>query len=78
MKLTAKFAGVCRTCHTIIMVGEQIEWSKSEGSVHAACPGNAEKAPTLGYTCRSCANTGLGGDYPFSTAPGTGYCDDCC
>lgn len=25
----------------------------------------------------SCGNTGRAGDYPFSTLPGSGRCDDC-
>jgi hypothetical protein len=27
--------------------------------------------------CRSCGQTGYAGEYPFSTAPSTGLCDDC-
>ncbi len=27
--------------------------------------------------CRECGQTGYTGEYPFSTAPGTGLCDDC-
>lgn len=36
---------------------------------------NAEK-PVM--CCRSCGQTGNRGDYPFSTNPGSGLCDDCC
>ena len=28
--------------------------------------------------CRSCGQSGTRGDYPFSTMPGSGRCDDCC
>jgi hypothetical protein len=28
-------------------------------------------------TCRNCGQTGRAGNYPFSTNPGSGYCDDC-
>jgi len=28
--------------------------------------------------CRRCGTSGYSGDYPFSTMPGSGYCDDCC
>lgn len=27
--------------------------------------------------CRNCGQSGSTGDYPFSTAPSTGLCDDC-
>ena len=27
--------------------------------------------------CRKCGQTGHSGQYPFSTLPGSGYCDDC-
>lgn len=30
------------------------------------------------YTCRECGAKGYGGEYPFSTNPASGYCDDCC
>ena len=29
------------------------------------------------YRCRSCGDTGYGGQYPFSTNPSSGLCDDC-
>lgn len=29
------------------------------------------------YTCKSCGETGHAGSYPFTTAPLTGFCDDC-
>ena len=28
-------------------------------------------------TCKICGQTGFAGDYPFSTLPGSGRCDDC-
>ena len=28
--------------------------------------------------CRSCGQSGTRGNYPFSTMPGSGRCDDCC
>ena len=28
--------------------------------------------------CRRCGVSGYSGDYPFSTMPGSGHCDDCC
>lgn len=36
----------------------------------------AERMPR-GYKCRSCGTRGFGGQYPFSTNPGSGLCDDC-
>lgn len=32
--------------------------------------------PAMVLRCR-CGNTGRAGDYPFSTLPGSGRCDDC-
>ena len=29
------------------------------------------------YTCRQCGARGYGGEYPFSTNPSSGLCDDC-
>jgi len=28
-------------------------------------------------TCKSCGQSGWTGEYPFSTMPSSGYCDDC-
>ena len=28
-------------------------------------------------TCRKCGQGGYTGEYPFSTCPGSGLCDDC-
>lgn len=33
--------------------------------------------PRKTMRCRKCGTVGAVGGYPFSTAPGTGYCDDC-
>ncbi|TVO81454.1 hypothetical protein AYI81_21200 [Shewanella algae] len=35
----------------------------------------ADKRPVL--RCKSCGATGHSGEYPFSTLPGSGLCDDC-
>ncbi len=35
-------------------------------------------SPSGRLTCRDCGQTGKRGDYPFSTLPGSGLCDDCC
>jgi hypothetical protein len=35
----------------------------------------AKHGPVL--SCRRCGQTGRAGSYPFSTLPGSGYCDDC-
>ena len=47
-----------------------------DGAVIAAARSNnvAPAKPIL--RCR-CGNTGHAGDYPFSTLPGSGRCDDC-
>jgi hypothetical protein len=49
-----------------------------------ALPATLERFRTSGapsakrsMRCTCCGQTGSTGDYPFSTAPGTGRCDDC-
>lgn len=37
MRLPSKYAGTCDTCGKPYKVGDPIEWSKNEGSHHAAC-----------------------------------------
>jgi len=52
MTITAKFQGTCKKCGGKIAAGEQIEWSKGQGSQHITCPavsasnGPAKAAPT--------------------------------
>ncbi len=36
-----------------------------------------QRPPRKQMTCRHCRQSGYVGEYPFSTAPATGLCDDC-
>jgi hypothetical protein len=38
MTITSKFNGKCKKCGGPFAKGEQIEWSKEQGSRHVACP----------------------------------------
>jgi hypothetical protein len=38
MTITSKFNGKCKKCGGLFSKGQQIEWSKEEGSRHVACP----------------------------------------
>lgn len=88
MTITARYRSSCRRCHQLITPGTTIEWDRdTRTSQHVTCPeAAAETAPTARptasaasrtYRCRRCGETGRGGSYPFSTLPGSGYCDDC-
>ena len=39
--------------------------------------GTTYKRPSDYLVCKSCGQSGRKGSYPFSTCPGSGYCDDC-
>lgn len=83
MTITAKFPGTCKKCNNPISAGIQIEWSKGSGAQHVTCPEQTAQAakpvsnaPKF-MRCRSCGQIGYTRQYPFSTNPGSGHCDDC-
>ena len=39
--------------------------------------GTTYKRPSDYLVCKTCGQSGRKGSYPFSTCPGSGYCDDC-
>ena len=38
MTITSKFDGKCKKCGGFIAKGQEIEWSKENGSQHVTCP----------------------------------------
>lgn len=42
--MTARYSGKCRACSGWINAGEQIEYSRETGAVHAACPVKVQPA----------------------------------
>jgi 2-oxoglutarate dehydrogenase complex dehydrogenase (E1) component-like enzyme len=55
--------------------GEVVEAKSAAAKARQAAAAAADKRPLL--RCKRCGNTGRSGDYPFSTLPGSGCCDDC-
>ena len=46
MTIIAKFPGTCRKCGHAIKAGQEINWTKGEGSEHVTCPAPAAKPAT--------------------------------
>lgn len=64
-----------------LAAGEQLSYDRPYEHLrdtNAAKPAKPKSTATV-YTlkCRKCGATGQRGQYPFSTLPGSGLCDDC-
>lgn len=77
----AKIAGISRAdVYAALAAGEKLAYDRPYEHLRDL---DAQQAPSSISTpravmlCKCCGQTGSPGAYPFSTAPGTGRCDDC-
>lgn len=78
--MAAKIAGITREqCYSRLAAGDELQYDRPYEKLRdtAATKPAAAAATTAACKCKKCGTTGPRGQYPFSTLPGSGLCDDC-